>query len=232
MSNNSLLVYTMAIGAVYDLRPVAPEEGVDFICLTDRDDIDANGWTLRQVSPILPGDPFRSSREFKTCPHRIFADYTESLFIDSNVQLRAPATELWGHLMPTPEHVFGGMRHSQRKSLKQEFRKVRLGKFDYDRIITEQMRYTEEFYPDLMEQKPFWGGMLARRHMHSDCIRAMEIWYAHVLRYSRRDQLSLPVALAHLDESQKSFSDASIRETTYHRWPVEERPKPAYRRVK
>src|SRR5262249_47359548 len=57
------------------------------------------------------------------------------------------------------------------------------------------------------------------RHNDPAVVEAMETWYAHVLRYSRRDQLSLWVALrqaglAPLVHKLDNF------ESPYHRWPV------------
>lgn len=56
------------MGGDYDLPPTLPQNGVDYICFTDRQDlhVSPNGWTIRDVDPILPSDTFRSSREMKT----------------------------------------------------------------------------------------------------------------------------------------------------------------------
>ena len=46
-----------------------------------------------------------------------------------------------------------------------------------------------------LEEQTLWSGLLLRRHDDVDMRRAMTLWWEHVLRFSRRDQLSLPFVL-------------------------------------
>ena len=73
-------------------------------------------------------------------------------------------------------------------------------------------------HPDTMAGPALWGGLLLRRHNDPAVHSAMSIWWEHVLRYSRRDQLSLPVAL------QSAGLDALVHDvdnyvSPYHEWP-------------
>ena len=56
------------------------------------------------------------------------------------------------------------------------------------------------------------------RHNESAVRNAMQIWWEHVLRYSRRDQLSLPLALkaAGLDPLVHGLDN---RHSAFHEWP-------------
>jgi FkbM family methyltransferase len=86
-------------------------------------------------------------------------------------------------------------------------------------------------HADALRSRPIWGGMLARRHNDPGCIDAMETWFCHVMRYSRRDQLSLPLALAGLPDRTKHLVEAQLHETVMHKWPHSEETKPPYYRV-
>lgn len=77
----------------------------------------------------------------------------------------------------------------------------------------------------------FGGGVLARRHNEPACIDVMEVWFTHILRYSRRDQLSLPLALAYLSHTQQNILLADIHQTEFHKWPVSDKPKPIGYRI-
>ena len=228
---DKLVVYTMSIGATFDLKAVQPHENVEFICLTDQPDMDANGWQLREVRNLLPTDPTRSSREFKICPHRIFADYDRSIYLDSSVKLRSDPEALWAHLMDGPKALFGGFYHPSRRKLIHEFVQVKRKNLDDPRIVDEQLEAYRDVFSELLENRPVWGGVLGRRHNHPACTAAMECWFANVLRFSRRDQLSLPIAVHQLHPSQVAVKKEKIRGCKYLRWPVTSTPKPTYYRV-
>ena len=71
-----------------------------------------------------------------------------------------------------------------------------------------------------------WGGILARRHNDADCKQAMELWFSLVLKHSRRDQLSLPLALRALRGNQTKVSYLDNRKSDFFRWPVAGYSKP------
>lgn len=227
-----LVIYTVVIGGDYDLPPTRPQEGVDFICFTDQPKLDPNGWTVRKISPFLPSDTFRSSRDIKIRPHRWLAEYSRSIYIDSSVELTSDPEKIWNHLIPNNIVTFGGFFHSYRRTIEDEFSAVEKSRLDYRLILTEQLNAYQTHHPQILQDKPIWGGFLARRHNLQPCVEAMEIWFAHVLRYSRRDQLSLPIALFSLSAEQKNIVSSSIRKSPFHQWPVSKKPKPPGYNVK
>jgi FkbM family methyltransferase len=228
MVQNNLAIYTVVMGGDYDLPPTRPQIGVDYICFTDQQDlhVSPNGWTIRDVDPILPSDTFRSSREMKTRAHRWLADYSGSIYIDCTVHLRKDPQELWDYLIPDQDTVFGAFFHSYRDTVAEEFMAVSEANLDFRQVIDAQMQAYTMFHPKTLEEKPVWGGVLARRHNETSCVEAMEVWFSHILRYSRRDQLSLPLALSSLSREQRNIRQDDIHLTDFHQWPVSEKPKP------
>lgn len=222
-----LVVYTVVMGGDYDLPSTRPQDGVDYICFTDQQGLEPNGWIVRYVSPIILSDTFRSSRELKVRPHRWLADYPNSIYIDSSVHLRKDPLALWDYLIPNESTVFGSFFHSFRATVADEFSAVAEAKLDYRNTINEQLQAYRTHYAQTLTDKPVWGGVLARRHNTHSCISAMEVWFAHILRYSRRDQLSLPLALSHLTGNQRNIILADILLTEFHEWPVSSKPKPS-----
>lgn len=224
---SNLAVYTVIIGQDYQLPPISPEPGVEYFCFSDCQDLEAGHWKLVPVRPILPADPVRSSREYKIRAHRYLQDYAGSLYLDSSVELLASPTLIWRQLMGSPDCVFGALFHSFRDTISKEFEAVAKGHLDIPGILSQQYECYRKFYPAVLGQKPVWGGLLARRHNNPDCIDAMEQWFAEVMRYSRRDQLSLPVALSTLALSKLSISNTDIRQSEFHRWPIAGHKRPA-----
>src|SRR5690606_3559345 len=83
----------------------------------------------------------------------------------------------------------------------------------------EQIEHYRLVSPESLAAQTLWGGMLARRHTDPLVREVQTIWWEQVLRYSRRDQLSLPYALqaARLAPTVHRFD---IRGSDHHRWPV------------
>lgn len=216
----TLVVYTVALGTEYTLPDVAPEGGVDHICFTNASDLDPNGWELRQVAPLLPMDITRSSREQKIRPHRWLGAYDRSLYIDTTVQLSGNPQALWDMLVPDETVLFGGLEHSFCDSIGREFEVVAQKGLEDTRVLRQQRAAYAQMAPELLARKPVWGGLLARRHNDPALQDAMEIWFANVLRYGRRDQLSLVLALSALEPGQCHVGQGDIGQSDHHRWPV------------
>ena len=225
--NNSLVVYTMAIGSHFVLPKVNKHKNVDYICFTDQEEIEANGWMIQKLELTLPGDVVRSSRDIKIRPHRWLKNYHRSIYHDSSVKLLVEPDLVWELLMPNENVEFGGLYHSFRNSVAEEFSAVAKGNLDYKVILREQEQHYKKFFPEILTKKPVFGGLIARRHNNSACSNAMEIWFCNVLRYSRRDQLSLPVALKSLKITQKKIIASDVRNSDFFVWPhAKVAPKP------
>lgn len=188
-------VYSAIIGRYESLteQPIARESEVPFICLTDDPDLTSETWTIELVEPTFPFDPIRSARRLKILGNERLAQFTETLWIDNRIRLlERPELILEDWLadadiaMPT---------HSARLDLLDEFRAVIEGGYDEPGRVQEQLSHYAQSDPELLLRKPLWTAILARRR--SDAVHAtMRHWYDDVLRYSRRDQLSVLAALA------------------------------------
>ena len=215
----SLAVYTVVMGDGYSLPKTVPQPRVDYICFTNIPDLVPNGWSLKVVPPLLPADLVRSSREQKIRPHRWLRGYSRSLYIDASVQLIEKPLLLWDHLIKDELNVLGLMHHSYRDNILDEFEAVLKAGFDDKGVLAKQIEAYKKYFPKTLNDKPNWGGLLARRHNEPACIEAMEIWFANVMRYSRRDQLSLPVAMSVLSEDRYRVVSGDIHGAEFHIWP-------------
>ena len=227
-SPDRLVVYTCIYGDGYELATTYPAPSVDYICFTDQDNLEPRGWQVVVTSPSLPADPARSSREQKIRPHRWLPDHNRSLYIDPSVELVTDPTALWNLLLGSAsDAVFGALVHSARDSLLEEFAAVLDNQFDAPHVVHEQLEAYTLTDPQSLQLKPVWGGILARRHHDRICVEAMEDWHTHVMRYSRRDQLSLPGVLSRVPADQLHLVAEDNRISEFHRWPRQGYTRPA-----
>jgi TOD1/MUCI70, glycosyltransferase-like domain len=213
-------VYTVLTGGYEDLleQPIATSSQIDFICFTDDRTLQSRSWQIRHIDPVFRSDPGRSSRHPKILAQRFLADYGVSLYIDNAVRLTRTPESVFGDLLGD-DTGFAAMPHSFRATLDDEFDAVIAAGYDSAEVCEEQRAHYRRRHPDLLAFRPIVGGLLLRRHNRPDVAAAMERWWSHVVRYSRRDQLSLPVALA---ESGLAVSiiDLDVRNNDYFQWPV------------
>ncbi len=224
---NRLVVFTVAMGTQYSLPQIADAADADFVCFTDQEGLESDEWGVKIVPPIFPGDAHRSSREQKLRPHRYLANYKRSIYVDSRVDLLEDPEAFWQYLIPNDDTLFGAFHHSFRDTVVDEFLAVSKAKLEHQSRLDEHQEAMALHFPDVLNAKPVWGGVLARRHNAIDCMAAMEVWFANVLRYSRRDQLSLPLALEVFSEEQKNIIASDIKNSAFHRWRSAPKIRPA-----
>lgn len=190
-----ICVYTVLLGG-YDAlleQPVARDSDADFICFTDAADLRSDTWDLQPVTPFLPQDIHRSSREFKILGHPRLDEYDVTVCVDASVLLRSRPETIVSELL-RDEVDMALLTHSFRETVLDEFDEVVRLNYDDRARVYEQLTDYAVYHPDALSAKPLWGGMLVRRR-NERVSTAMRVWFDQVLRYSRRDQLSLPYAL-------------------------------------
>ncbi len=219
-------VYTCLFGGYEELveQPAASASTLPFVCVTDDPELSSETWAIRVVEPVLPLDPARASRHPKLFPEQYLAETDASVYIDNSVRLKGPPDGLLNAGLADPEAGLALARHSFHTSLRQEADAiVRLGFEDPDRV-DELVHVVERLAPELIEERPYWGGLLIRRHGDAAVGAAMSDWWNHVLRYSRRDQLSLPLVLARHPDVGVNELALDNHDSAYHEWPVAPRP--------
>lgn len=214
-----ICVYTVILGR-YDalLDPTeGSAAGAEFICFTDDPTLSSDVWDIRLVEPSFPTDIVRSARMLKILGHESLSEYDVTVYMDASVRLRTPPGQLVSAWLES-DHDMALANHSFRAHLVDEFDEVvRLNYDDRGRIYEQLVDYAT-FTPDLLLERPVWTGILIRRSTPA-VASAMRIWADHVLRYSRRDQLSILVALHGSDLRYRAL-DVDNFESEFHLWPV------------
>jgi hypothetical protein len=213
-------VYTALVGGYERLneQPTATGSDIPFICFTDDSGLRSETWEIRQISCVLQHDPARSQREIKLRPHKYLPEFEASLYIDSNVLLTAPPALIFERYFPVSGLALPG--HSFRQSVADEFVAVYNQGRDEPQKFVEQLDHYVSSWPGVLDAKPFWGGIQLRDHRSEPARGVLELWLTHVLRYSRRDQLSINF-VAHQLGFEPDRMDVDNYASWFHKWPLE-----------
>ena len=135
--------------------------------------------------------------------------------MDNAVELRTPPELFVGGWL-ADAHVAAPLHTFYATVLAEAQASIDLGKDDHLRVF-EQLAHYLETAPGALAAGQHWTGLLARRGSHTAEL-AMTMWWEHVLRYSRRDQLSFGVAMAAAGVWVRSVPLANLQSAVHH-WP-------------
>lgn len=222
MSGNEgkMCLYTVVLGryeALNELTAEIASAPLAKICFTDDPELTSDTWDIRLVNPAFPMDTVRSQRMLKMLAHRYLPEFEHSLYIDNTISLRRNPAEIINSFCTVSD--ISVPLHSYRDHVHEEFIEVAKSGLDDPARIFEQMNHYMITHGEVLKSHPYWTAIMVRNHMKTDVIKLMENWYEHILRYSRRDQLSLNYV-----EKMSNMKINPIRIdnflSEYHQWPI------------
>lgn len=219
------IVYTCLFGRyeVLNEQTCPNRSGIGFICFTDLEKIKSTSWKLRRVPPQDIGSD-RDSRLPKLLPHHYLANYEQSLYIDNRVLLTSDPADLFDRFLPADGPGFAVLPHHKRASAFEEAEHVIAEMVDDEVRVREQIdAYRANGFPD--QSGLFAGTVILRRHNQPDIVQFDTMWCNHVLRYSKRDQISFPYCAWKLGLAFTTI-DERVSENPFFKWPVADRRLP------
>jgi hypothetical protein len=196
---------------------MARQSAVPFICLTDDPDLTSETWRIVRIDPLFAQDSVRSQRMLKLLPHRYLGDFERSLYIDNAVLLTAPPERLFAEYLP--DAGFALPSHSYRATVRDEFAEVTATQLDDGERIADQLASYQTSDPVALDERPYWTGLMLRVHGDARAREALELWAMHVLRFSRRDQLSANHAFRRTGFAPRRIEIDNFA-SWFHRWPI------------
>lgn len=190
---------------------------VDFLLLTDNPHLTVEGWDCIPITAPVPGDPIRSARMLKIKATELIRGYSETLWIDNRVVLTENPETILDELLRKDDIAIP--HHSFRATLAEEFKAVLDNRYDDPIKVRELLALYGTEFKHALNEKPYWTAIIARRQTPTTN-NLMDTWANLVLRYSRRDQLSLMAACAHHEFWPKGY-DLDNFESSYHHWMEE-----------
>lgn len=199
MTLASRVVYTAIAGghAQLSARPRCPD--TDFVCFTDRP-IDRPDWDVRSIEAPTDLSPRMRAKYHKVFPP---AGYAWSVWVDGSFVLdcRASPSRLVDDLVRASPGGLGMHRHPRIDCIYAEGEDVLSHPLLHAKrrgqpIAAQLECYRREGHP---ERWGLWAcGAICRIGGSSVVDRVMRDWWSEMLRWSDRDQVSLPVVLRRL----------------------------------
>lgn len=191
-----LAIYTVLTGEkepignpVSRLQSWDTDLDIDFICFTDNPKVTSDHWECRIFDTnSLP--PEKSSRRPKILPHKYLPEYSFSLYLDNICELKKlpSSTDLRDGLVDG--YCYKLFKHSTRTSIIEEALAITELGYDKAETLEHQLNaYSQE--PALASPITLSTcTVLLRQHNHAEIIKHSELWWDHVLCFSKRDQMS------------------------------------------
>lgn len=182
-----------AVAGQYDSIKVqtAVPDDIDCVLFADRP-VPAYGFAEIRPMMWVDADPSRSARFVKTHPHLLMADYDIAIWVDGSVLVEGDPGGLVLRLLDSGR-ALGAVPHPHRRTLREELETcIRLGKDDPETMRLQVARQEAEGVApsDLIE-----SGLLLFDLRDPNLRPMLEDWWHRIETGSRRDQLSLPMAL-------------------------------------
>jgi hypothetical protein len=211
-----LIVYTALFGSYEPLNncPITVNSDVRMVCFTDDESLTSSTWEIVKVRRRIAWDPTRTARELKILGHPAIREHALSLWIDNRIQLRRSPVEFFAYGLADADLALPV--HSFRDTVRDEYAAVLYSDLDRPERVREQLFQMQRYFPSVLDERPYATGMLMRRH--SDALQeVMQTWFAHVLWGSRRDQLSVNLAL-HGSPIKVNAMRLEIQSSEWHEW--------------
>jgi hypothetical protein len=212
------VVFTALFGGYESLNElkISRDSETRYVCFTDDASLVSNTWEVIVVDLKNRSTPSRLSREIKMLGHKHFPDGTRSLYIDNTVRLKVDGSIILDEWLSESKIAF--MHHYSRKTVRGEFFACSAYGLDEQSNIWKQFKSYKENYPYILNQRPYWGGMIARvNSVEAD--KFMETWKQEFDRFTKRDQLSINVSSAISGIQIKTIASENDF-SKWHEWPV------------
>jgi hypothetical protein len=217
----TITIYTCAMGK-YDWihRPRVMPPGIDFVRFSDRKPLLPSGWRHRTLPQVPQARTARSTARYaKVCPHAVLPDCDIAIWIDSSVEVLGDLNPLIRAFVDSGADV-ALFPHPGGRTVTEEIDHAimsgRIRPDAYDRAERQRRRYAEAG----VSHKLVVESTIIFYRLRSDVLRAAgEAWWAEIVTYTERDQVSQPFAMR----------DNALR-IHYWDWHFDE-PNPYFRRL-
>ena len=211
--NRRVAFYTCIFGGFDRLKePVYKSilDEADLFIVTDNENIKSSTYQIIKQQ-IIYGSPRMAARYVKTHPEEYITGYDWVFFHDGSFQLNLESVE------PLIEEVKNydlmAFKHHKRNCIYQEAREcARYMIDDISKIKAQIKEYKKEGYPK--GNGLFETGFLYRNLKNNKITKLNKEWWDEILRFSNRDQISLPFLIDKL-EVNAGFFKGNKRQNSY-----------------
>lgn len=195
LDNHKIAVYTCITGG-YDLprEPQHFSDNCDYYLLSDEKPKAGSSYRWVDIKNIVPRDivdPIYQNRYCKILPHLFLSDYRYSIYVDGNITITGDLSRFVNKLRSARIGFMGG--NFTNNYYTHGMRCIKMGA-DYETKLEKQMR---DYYLQGMPANvgSYYCGIIVREHNNPICISLMSDWWNEFVKYSKRDQISMPYIL-------------------------------------
>lgn len=215
---NRDVVFTALFGRYESLNELTNSRNLEtrYVCFTDDASLVSKTWEVIVVESKITENSSRRSREIKMLGHKYFPEGTRSLYVDNTVRLKVDGSVVLEDWLKDSNIAY--IHHYSRKTVQGEFFICSAYGLDDQNIIWNQYKHYKRNYPDVLKQRPYWGGMIARVNS-AETDKFMEAWKQQFDTYTKRDQLSINVSSIISGVKIRTI-ESENNSSEWHEWPV------------
>jgi len=185
--HKKVIIYTVVQSNRFYLKEQKfVNKDIDYVCFSDRN-FEVYPWRMEVIEKKYT-DIRLNYKWYKLHPHKLFADYEYSLWIDSSIIVSAdifPYIEKY--LQDANIALF--KHHAGRNCLYEEGKVcIELGLADKDITMRQMEKYKQDGYPE--NNGLVMTGIIFRKHNMPDVVESMEDWFNELVVGCKRDQVS------------------------------------------
>ena len=212
------VVFTALFGKYESLNElvISKNPGTRYVCFTDDSSLFSKTWEVIVLETMTQAHPSRSSREIKMLGHKYFPEGTRTLYIDNTVRLKVDGSIVLEEWLMNSNRAF--MHHYSRKTVRGEFFICSAYGLDDQNRIWDHYKYYKKNYPTVLNQRPHWGGMIARVNS-TETDKFMETWKQQFDTFTKRDQLSINISSI-ISGVRIGTIEGENDSSKWHEWPV------------
>lgn len=212
------IVFTCLVGKYESLNELdlRKNPNTKYVCFTDDSNLVSDTWEVIVIRNENNLSPIRLSRKIKMLGRTFFPENSRILYIDNTVKLKIDGAQILDVWLSDCSLAF--MEHSSRKSVRNEFFICSAYGLDSQNEIYRQFRYYRKKYHEILDQRPYWGGIIASINNRETNL-FMETWFNQYQNFSRRDQLSINVSQKISGVELKTII-AHNSDSKWHSWPI------------
>lgn len=186
---NDICVYTCITGDYDNLREIENmEKGIDYLCFTNNKKIKSKTWKIIYIEDKNLTNT-KLARKIKILGNDLINKYKISIWIDGNLYFKKSIHKFLETYALNTDANFISFKHHERNCIYEEINACyQCKKEEKQNLIKIKEFYEKENYPKnngLVET-----GVIIRKNGDELVTKTMEMWFEHVLNYSKRDQLS------------------------------------------
>lgn len=221
-------VYTGLFGNYESLNEVSCKRlpSTRYVCFTDSTQLRSKTWDI--IVTHDDSNPIMASRRIKFFGHQFFPRGARTLYVDNTVNLRIDGSIILNDWLKDKDLAF--MKHYSRANLRNEFFACSFYGMDEQKLLFRQFQAYCKSFPRIMSEEVYWGGMIAKINCDATD-KLMNTWYEEYCKFSKRDQLSLKVALRREQTAHRLIIESNAQ-SVWHQWPIYNNRKFAQRGAK